>query len=314
MSRSASSSRPCRQKGILDDTYIIFSSDNGFFRGEHRIVSGKYLPYDPASRVPLIIRGPGIPAGGASNELVWNGDIPQTILQIAQGSQDNSLDGRSFLPYAENPALRSHAAGAAGGRHRSGRDRCGVGAVEPARGPRWLGCTSPISAASRTSSRSRTRSSRPRTPTALPPIARFEPIDTSTRSTRTADRALRHEAGPGAARIRSPTIRDIATCASGSTTRWSHCRAVPALLPGGARAGPAAALEGGAAEPEKQEAGSGDRDRREPALTEPGQAVAAAAARVTIRRPGALAKLDKAPASKVGDSRFESWVPRSACS
>ena len=96
-----------KDKGILDDTYIIFSSDNGFFRGEHRIVNGKYLPYDPASRVPLIIRGPGIPAGGVSNELVWNGDIPQTILQIAQGSQDNSLDGRSFLPYAKNTALRS---------------------------------------------------------------------------------------------------------------------------------------------------------------------------------------------------------------
>jgi arylsulfatase A-like enzyme len=52
-----------KDKGILDDTYIIFSSDNGFFRGEHRIATGKYLPYDPASRVPLIIRGPGIPAG-----------------------------------------------------------------------------------------------------------------------------------------------------------------------------------------------------------------------------------------------------------
>lgn len=96
-----------KDKGILDDTYIIFSSDNGFFRGEHRIASGKYLPYDPASRVPLLIRGPGIPAGGVSNELVWNGDIPQTILQIASGSQDDSLDGRSLLPYAQNPALRS---------------------------------------------------------------------------------------------------------------------------------------------------------------------------------------------------------------
>ncbi len=96
-----------KNKGILDDTYIVFSSDNGFFRGEHRIVTGKYLPYDPASRVPLIIRGPGIPAGGVSNELVWNGDIPQTILQIASGSQMDSLDGRSFLPYAENPWQRS---------------------------------------------------------------------------------------------------------------------------------------------------------------------------------------------------------------
>jgi N-acetylglucosamine-6-sulfatase len=96
-----------KTKGILDDTYVIFASDNGFFRGEHRIASGKYLPYDPASRVPLLIRGPGIPHGGVSNELVWNGDIAQTIDQIASGSINTSVDGRSLLPYAENPALRS---------------------------------------------------------------------------------------------------------------------------------------------------------------------------------------------------------------
>ena len=96
-----------RSEGILDETYIIFSSDNGFFRGEHRIANGKYLPYDPSSRVPLVIRGPGIPAGGVSDELVWNGDVTQTILQIATGSENPALDGRSLLPFAESPALRS---------------------------------------------------------------------------------------------------------------------------------------------------------------------------------------------------------------
>src|SRR5262245_8438039 len=96
-----------KDEGILNDTYVIFSSDNGFFRGEHRIASGKYLPYDPSSRVPLLIRGPGIPHGGVSNELVWNGDIAQTIDQIASGSINTSVDGRSLLPYAEDPARRS---------------------------------------------------------------------------------------------------------------------------------------------------------------------------------------------------------------
>jgi N-acetylglucosamine-6-sulfatase len=96
-----------KNKGILDDTYIIFSSDNGFFRGEHRIDSGKYLPYDPSSRVPLLIRGPGIPHGAVSSELVWNGDIPQTIDQIASGSENAAADGRSLLPYAVDPARRS---------------------------------------------------------------------------------------------------------------------------------------------------------------------------------------------------------------
>jgi len=96
-----------QSKGILDETYIIFGSDNGFFRGEHRIASGKYLPYDSAARVPLMIRGPGIPKGAVSNELVWNGDIAQTINQIASGAENPGVDGRTLLPYAENPALGS---------------------------------------------------------------------------------------------------------------------------------------------------------------------------------------------------------------
>ena len=92
---------------MLDDTYIVFASDNGFFRGEHRIAGGKYLAYEPSSRVPLMIRGPGIPAGVQSDELVSAIDIPQTIEEIATGATDPDADGRSFLPYALNPALRS---------------------------------------------------------------------------------------------------------------------------------------------------------------------------------------------------------------
>ena len=49
--------------GELDQTYIIFTSDNGFFHGEHRVPNGKVLLYEPSIRVPLIIRGPNIPAG-----------------------------------------------------------------------------------------------------------------------------------------------------------------------------------------------------------------------------------------------------------
>jgi N-acetylglucosamine-6-sulfatase len=95
------------QEGILDDTYIVFASDNGFFRGEHRIAGGKYLAYEPSARVPLMIRGPGIPAGGVSDELVSSLDITQTVVEIATGSTDPALDGRSLLPYAENTGLRS---------------------------------------------------------------------------------------------------------------------------------------------------------------------------------------------------------------
>ena len=94
-------------KGILDETYVIFASDNGLFRGEHRIVGGKYLAYEPSSHVPLLIRGPGIPAGGTSNELVSLADVTQTMVEIASGSSDPSLDGRSLLPFAKNPGRTS---------------------------------------------------------------------------------------------------------------------------------------------------------------------------------------------------------------
>ncbi len=94
-------------QGILDETYIVFASDNGFFRGEHRIVGGKYLAHDPSSKVPLMIRGPGIPAGSVSDELVSSLDITQTINEIATGSPNPALDGRSLIPYAQNNSLRS---------------------------------------------------------------------------------------------------------------------------------------------------------------------------------------------------------------
>src|SRR5205823_8042762 len=60
--------------GELDKTYIIFTSDNGFFHGEHRVPSGKVLLYEPSIRVPLIVRGPNIPAGRHRSQVVANID------------------------------------------------------------------------------------------------------------------------------------------------------------------------------------------------------------------------------------------------
>ncbi|MGZ5359854.1 MAG: sulfatase-like hydrolase/transferase, partial [Solirubrobacterales bacterium] len=91
----------------LDDTYIVFTSDNGYFSGEHRIAQGKYLPMEPSSHVPLLIRGPGIPAAGHSAELASNVDVAPTIAAIAGASPKLTVDGRSLLPYARNPALRT---------------------------------------------------------------------------------------------------------------------------------------------------------------------------------------------------------------
>jgi arylsulfatase A-like enzyme len=93
--------------GELDNTYIVFTSDNGYMQGEHRVRSGKMLPYDPSTHVPLVIRGPGIPAGQVSSELVANTDLAPTLVKLAGATAGKPVDGRSLLRYASNPALRS---------------------------------------------------------------------------------------------------------------------------------------------------------------------------------------------------------------
>jgi N-acetylglucosamine-6-sulfatase len=94
-------------KGALSNTYLIFTSDQGFMQGQHRLHQGKFVAYDPSTQVPLLIRGPGIPAGSQPRALVWNGDITSTILQMAGANPGLTQDGRSMLPFAQNPAAKS---------------------------------------------------------------------------------------------------------------------------------------------------------------------------------------------------------------
>jgi arylsulfatase A-like enzyme len=96
-----------QQEGALDNTYILFTSDNGYFAGEHRLAQGKYLPYEPSSHVPMLLRGPGIAPGARTGELVSNADVAPTIAGIAGATPQLTEDGRSLLPFAENPALRT---------------------------------------------------------------------------------------------------------------------------------------------------------------------------------------------------------------
>jgi arylsulfatase A-like enzyme len=93
--------------GRLDDTYVLFTSDNGFFQGEHNIAKGKYLAYEPSTHVPLLVRGPGIPAGTVSGELISNADLAPTILEVTGSRADRTVDGRSLMPFARDGALRT---------------------------------------------------------------------------------------------------------------------------------------------------------------------------------------------------------------
>ncbi|MGH2955889.1 MAG: sulfatase family protein [Solirubrobacterales bacterium] len=89
--------------GALGNTYVIFTSDNGFMQGQHRLHQGKFVPYEPSVQIPLLIRGPGIPPGGVSKTLVSNVDIVPTILDAANAAPGLPQDGRSLLPYAADP-------------------------------------------------------------------------------------------------------------------------------------------------------------------------------------------------------------------
>jgi arylsulfatase A-like enzyme len=89
----------------LDNTVVVFTSDNGFFHGEHRVPDGKYLPYEPSIRVPLVVRGPGVAVDATSSALVSNVDLPATIIDLAGADPLRRLDGRSLVPVLADPSV-----------------------------------------------------------------------------------------------------------------------------------------------------------------------------------------------------------------
>ena len=84
--------------GELEDTVVIFTSDNGFFLGEHRLPPSKIKPQEPALRVPFMIAGPGVPEGQVRFDPVTTVDATATIADYA-GATENfpyPIDGRSL--------------------------------------------------------------------------------------------------------------------------------------------------------------------------------------------------------------------------
>jgi arylsulfatase A-like enzyme len=94
--------RTLRQTGQLDNTYVVFTSDNGYFLGEHRMRQGKILPYEPSLRVPLLIRGPGIPKGQVRTDPFTMIDFAPTILDAAGVRVPGMVDGVSLLGVAKH--------------------------------------------------------------------------------------------------------------------------------------------------------------------------------------------------------------------
>lgn len=85
-----------RQSGELDSTLIVFTSDNGYLRGQHHW-KGKLVPYTASMRVPLIVRWPQAITPGTGTRQAFNIDIAPTILDAAGVSGAAAMDGRSLL-------------------------------------------------------------------------------------------------------------------------------------------------------------------------------------------------------------------------
>ena len=89
----------------MERTYIVLSSDNGYHLGEHRFAEEKGSPYEEAIRVPLVVRGPGIPAGQTVSALTSQVDLAPTFATWGDAVVPEFVDGRSLAPlFSQEPS------------------------------------------------------------------------------------------------------------------------------------------------------------------------------------------------------------------
>jgi N-acetylglucosamine-6-sulfatase len=86
------------ETGRVNNTYILFTSDNGLLMGQHRAVGIKGNPYEESAGVPLMVRGPGVPVGSV-DRLVLNVDLAPTLLELAGAAIPDTVDGRSLVSF-----------------------------------------------------------------------------------------------------------------------------------------------------------------------------------------------------------------------
>lgn len=85
-------------QGLLDNTYIFYTTDNGFHIGQHRMQPGKECPFETDIHIPLAVRGPGIEASAIAGAVTSHTDLAATLLKLAGSDGDmHELDG-SALP------------------------------------------------------------------------------------------------------------------------------------------------------------------------------------------------------------------------
>jgi N-acetylglucosamine-6-sulfatase len=81
-----------------DNTYIVFSSDNGYHLGQHRLTHGKQTAFETDIRVPLVVAGPGVPKGKVVPQVAENVDLYPTFVALAAAKPHSPVDGHSLVP------------------------------------------------------------------------------------------------------------------------------------------------------------------------------------------------------------------------
>jgi arylsulfatase A-like enzyme len=94
-----------RRSGELGNTVIALTSDNGFMVGQHNRF-GKLWFYDDSVRIPIILRGPGIPRGKRLSTPITNPDLAVTIAALAKASPTRDVDGVNLVPWLTRPAQK----------------------------------------------------------------------------------------------------------------------------------------------------------------------------------------------------------------
>ncbi|MFP3968534.1 sulfatase [Actinomadura fulvescens] len=88
-----------KASGADRNTYFVFTSDNGYHMGEHRLMQGKQTAYDTDIKVPLIVTGPGVRAGRTVSTLTQNTDLCPTFTDLGRARPPAQVDGISLVPY-----------------------------------------------------------------------------------------------------------------------------------------------------------------------------------------------------------------------
>ena len=92
------------RNGLADNTIVVYTSDQGFFLGEHNFFDKRFM-YEESLRMPFLVRWPGrIKPGSVANEMVLNVDFAPMMLDAAGVKTPPDMQGRSFLPLLQGQA------------------------------------------------------------------------------------------------------------------------------------------------------------------------------------------------------------------